>query len=196
MPKKVRGLYTAWILFHMYLELPVRNEIATVIYKRGQVYLNNLVDLCDINKNEFPDNNYLIYVPSKKIFTLVRNSYKTSDKYDPKFTKLDKFLSRKILKYIQVFNITNGEYLFPELMKTENPQLNLTKLLTRISSEQLKGKKISSTLMTKLSISTPELSSAVNTLQQIADTRGTNVGHVVNVYANNNVNQLPPNNNV
>jgi hypothetical protein len=197
LPKKIKQVYTAWILFHMYIELPVRNEIANIIYKRGANYLKSNISIfsnLDLKKN------YLIYVPSKNSFTLIRNSFKTSDKYDPIKTELSKELSKKLKKYCDVFEIGQhiddhgvNDKVFPELMDTDNPELNLTKLLTRVSQEYLQ-KNISSTLMAKLSISTPELSQAVNVIQQVADTRGTNPGHVVTIYANNNVNQPPPHN--
>ena len=190
LPKKIRQLYTAWILYHMYLELPVRNELANLLYKRGAGYLKGINSV--FSQSEFKKN-YLIYVPSKNTFTLIRNSFKTSDKYDPIKTELSKELTKKLKKYCDVFEIHNlatdaNNVVFPELMDTENPELNLTKLLTRVSQEYLK-KNISSTLMTKLTVSTPEVAQAVNVLQQVADTRGTNVGHIATIYANNNVNQ-------
>ena len=191
LPKKIRQLYTAWMLFHIYLELPVRNELANLIYRRGAQYLKgkgvNVFSNIDLNKN------YLIYVPSKNTFTLIRNSFKTSDKYDPIKTELSKELSKKLKKYCDVFEIHNlategCNVVFPELMDTDNPELNLTKLLTRVSQEYLK-KNISSTLMTKLTISTPEVVQAINVIQEVADTRGTNIGAIATIYANNNVNQ-------
>ena len=190
LPKKIRQLYTAWILFHIYLEVPVRNELANLLYKRGVGYLkgiNSVFSQSELKKN------YLIYVPSKNTFTLIRNSFKTSDKYDPIKTELSKELTKKLKKYCDVFEIHNlatdaNNVVFPELMDTDNPELNLTKLLTRVSQEYLQ-KNISSTLMTKLTISTPEVVQAISVIQQVADTRGTNIGAIATIYANNNVNQ-------
>jgi hypothetical protein len=172
-PAKLREYHVAYVLFSMYLELPVRNELASLQYRWGKKYLKN-------KKEEL--HNVCIWVPSEKRFYLVRNEYKTSDKYGRIETPLSSGLSKILYDYWEIYNNQplHLEF-FPSLMTTKDPQLNLTKLLNRVS-EDIIGKKISSRMMTKISISTPELASAVETLQQVADTRGTSVGVVANNY--------------
>ncbi len=179
-PREFRDYYTAYILFKLLLELPVRNEIATLKYFRGKKYIKQY------EKIDVPIN-MLVYVPSTKRFTMVRKEYKTDKTYGTITNELSAQLSKVILKYVEYtippWQEGNG-VVFPDL-DTKDPKIAMTKILNKVSQKYLK-KNISSRMMTKISISTPEVASAAETLQQVADTRGTSVGTIVNSYVNQN----------
>jgi hypothetical protein len=70
------------------------------------------------------------------------------------------------------------------------PELNLTKLLTRTTEKLLNGKKISTTILAKLTTkdtieNTPPLDVPLAIIK-IADVRGTGLNNAVPIYANNN----------
>ena len=181
-PHKMLDNHTAYVLFKMYEELPIRNEIANLKHFYGKKYINenrykNYAHL--ISKQD----NYLVWAPGTKTFHMVRNKYKTSGVHGEIITELSKGLSKVIFDYMQTWPHLGqvGEYVFPNLMNSEHPELNITKLLSRVSLDIIK-KKISSRMMTKIGISTPEVAQAVSVLQNVADTRGTNVGTIATNY--------------
>ena len=72
------------------------------------------------------------------------------------------------------------------------PELNLTKLLTRTTEKFLNGKKISTTILAKLTTkdtleNTPPLDVPLAIIK-IADVRGTTLNNALPIYANNNNN--------
>tara|TARA_R110000824_G_scaffold330663_2_gene517436 strand:+ start:3186 stop:4229 length:1044 start_codon:yes stop_codon:yes gene_type:complete len=177
---------TAWILFCMYKEIPCRNELATLrlTYKRPYNALK---------PEEIKEHNWLIINGGKNprgVMTIIRNKYKTSSSKTSGGVKknvLSKELTHQVRKYLRIKerfpHLCDTEYLFPTLMNTyPNEQINLSKLLTRVTKEYLNGKKISTTLLCKINNSTPELQEAVATLQNIADNRGTSIGTIANTY--------------
>tara|TARA_R110000765_G_scaffold86264_2_gene166040 strand:+ start:3115 stop:4152 length:1038 start_codon:yes stop_codon:yes gene_type:complete len=176
---------TAWLLFCMYKEIPCRNELATLRITHKRPY-NAL------SADELKEHNWIIINGGKNPrgeMTIIRNKYKTYGSTmsgGVKKNVLSKELTQNVRKYMKIKerfpHLNDTEYLFPTLMNTApNEQLNLSKLLTRVTREYL-GKAISTTLLCKINNTTPELQQAVATIQNIADNRGTSIGTLANTY--------------
>ena len=198
MKKNLPHQIVPYVLFNIYLELPVRNEIATLKMMRKIDY-NRLV------KHRNDTDNYLV-LEKNKMF-IIRNKFKTSKSVisgGRKVDELSKPLRRIITNYIKHLHKGNIEVsedlrLFPSLYPKPNkdgdmpafstPELNLTKLLTR-TTEKLINKKISTTILAKLTISDTLVNTPSEEVPQqlinIADTRGTALNNLVPIYSNNN----------
>lgn len=188
------SLHVPYVLFSIYMELPVRNEIATLkIIKKGEY--NKIT-----NDSEQTPENYLM-IDKNQMF-IIRNSYKTSASKNggTKTDELSKPLKRIINAYIKL--LTNEDNrLFPTLYpkpdkdgnlpSVSTPELNLTKLLTRTTEKYLDGKKISTTILAKLTsadlIANTPAEEVPQQLIKISDKRGTSLNNLVPIYTNNNV---------
>tara|TARA_R110000823_G_scaffold76651_2_gene175096 strand:- start:505 stop:1530 length:1026 start_codon:yes stop_codon:yes gene_type:complete len=187
------SLHVPYVLFSIYMELPVRNEIATLkIIKKGEY--NKIT-----NDSEQTPENYLM-IDKNQMF-IIRNSYKTSASKNggTKTDELSKPLKRIINAYIKL--LTNEDNrLFPTLYpkpdkdgnlpSVSTPELNLTKLLTRTTEKYLDGKKISTTILAKLTsadlIANTPAEEVPQQLIKISDKRGTSLNNLVPIYTNNN----------
>ena len=175
-----------YVLFNIYMELPVRNEIANLKIIKKKDY-NILV------KHKNDNDNYLLI--EKTDMFIIRNNYKTKNSPQSggqKSSKLSKPLKRIINSYIKQLDPEDNR-LFPTLYPKPNkdgvmpefstPELNLTKLLTRTTEKLLNGKKISTTILAKLTTAdtlenTPPLDVPLAIIK-IADTRGTSLNVAV-----------------
>tara|TARA_R110000782_G_scaffold74439_1_gene148704 strand:- start:404 stop:1495 length:1092 start_codon:yes stop_codon:yes gene_type:complete len=210
------SLHVPYVLFSIYMELPVRNEIATLkIIKKGAY--NKMIN----DTGSFPNDsvgapssfdNYLM-IDKNQMF-IIRNSYKTSASKNggTKTDELSKPLKRIINAYIKTLGPDALKYdstaldsenyrLFPTLYpkpdkdgnlpSVSTPELNLTKLLTRTTEKYLDGKKISTTILAKLTsadlIANTPAEEVPQQLIKISDKRGTSLNNLVPIYTNNNV---------
>ena len=188
------SLHVPYVLFSIYMELPVRNEIATLkIIKKGEY--NKIT-----NDSEQTPENYLM-IDKNQMF-IIRNSYKTSASKNggTKTDELSKPLKRIINAYIKLLTNEDNK-LFPTLYpkpdkdgnlpSVSTPELNLTKLLTRTTEKYLDGKKISTTILAKLTsadlIANTPAEEVPQQLIKISDKRGTSLNNLVPIYTNNNV---------
>tara|TARA_R110000737_G_scaffold56663_1_gene81276 strand:- start:4374 stop:5399 length:1026 start_codon:yes stop_codon:yes gene_type:complete len=187
------SLQVPYVLFSIYMELPVRNEIATLkIIKKGEY--NKIT-----NDSEQTPENYLM-IDKNQMF-IIRNSYKTSASKNggTKTDELSKPLKRIINAYIKLLTNEDNRLfptLFPKPDKDGNlpsvstPELNLTKLLTRTTEKYLDGKKISTTILAKLTsadlIANTPAEEVPQQLIKISDKRGTSLNNLVPIYTNNN----------
>ena len=182
-------LMNAWMLIHIYIEIPCRNELSNV----------QIIRKIDYNK-EKPQvkrkTNYLV-IDSRNM-VLIRNKYKTANsKYTggEKVTEISKDLKKHFNVYLKIMRLTYADLnngptpLFLYLNSMADPSNMLTKLLTATSQEFLNGKSISSTLLAKIKLTDPQISAAVAILQVAAQQRGTDIGTL----ANNYVGQPAPN---
>lgn len=182
-----------YVLFNIYMELPVRNEIANLKIIKKLDY-NRLI------KHKNDTENYLL-IEKTKMF-IIRNKFKTSNSPQSggqKISEISKPLKRIIHAYIKQLDPEDNR-LFPTLYPKPNkdgampeystPELNLTKLLTRTTEKLLNGKKISTTILAKLTTThtlenTPPLD-VPSAIIKIADVRGTSLNMSVPIYTNNN----------
>lgn len=209
------SLHVPYVLFNIYMELPVRNEIATLkIIKKGPY--NKMINDTGSFPNDYPGgpspfDNYLM-IDKNQMF-IIRNSYKTSASKNggTKTDELSKPLKRIINAYIKTLGPDALKYdssaldsenyrLFPTLYpkpdkngnlpEVSTPELNLTKLLTRTTEKYLDGKKISTTILAKLTsadlIANTPAQEVPQQLIKISDKRGTALNNLVPIYTNNN----------
>jgi len=193
-PDKEYSFAMAYVLLNIYLELPVRNEIATLKY----------ISKRQFNKqSKLPSNpltmkhNYIIIEKSKS--TIIRNNYKTNESHGAKTDIVSKELRTILNKWFKYIGLDpkmtyhndgddNGFHIFPTLQPnpdstTSTPELNLTKFLQRFTEKEFK-KKMSTTILAKIYMSgkiDPELSKKV---LEIAKVRGTTPTVLLPVYGN------------
>ena len=169
--------YMAYVLISLYLELPLRNEVATLVY----------INQRDLNR--IPQDmrtNYL--VDSKKDgVSIIRYKYKTSAVHGPITIKLEKELGSLVRGWIKWRNIQKTEFVFPELQPSKDAtvstaELNLTKFLQRFFKSGI-DKKISTTLLAKITTKNLIDKETLKKLAKAAMMRGTSLGVMGAIYA-------------
>ncbi len=139
--KKEKQLLQAYTLFSIYSRMPMRNDVAGMrgIGKR---------EYNKLSVEDKKDNNYLVVEKSKLFFVL--NNYKTSRKYEELNLEIeDKELKRILRRYIKV----NGMgILFKTSTGKPITRTELSKILLKYSDSYM-GKKISTTLLRKIYLS-------------------------------------------
>jgi hypothetical protein len=140
--KKEMQLLQAYTLFNIYGRMPFRNDVAGMTAINQAVYKK----LSDEEKKE---NNYLV-VPSKGNIYFVLNKYKTSKKYEELDLPIEDPNLRKILRYYLKMN--GMGVLFKTSTGKPLTRIELSKVLLKYS-EKYMGKKISTTLLRKIYLS-------------------------------------------
>jgi len=177
MPKDENNMFMAYVLINIYLELEVRNEIATL----------TLLGKREYNKMKEPNENFIILEKGKT--NIIRHKYKTANAKSSGGTKINELspnLKTIINQWIKYRNIQKGQKLFPDLQpneeaKTSTAELNLTKFLQRYFEKNL-GKKVSTTLMAKMNIQEKIGKEAIETINKISKTRGTSQTTITTTY--------------
>jgi hypothetical protein len=175
--------FMCYVLAMIYMEMPVRNEIAN-LKVIGQRDYNKLIK----NATEPIRDNFLIV--RKDVSVIARHKYKTSDQYGSVETPLPKSLRPLINAWIKYRNVLEGEdkYLFPDLQpmpgsKSSTAELNLTKTLQRFF-KKLIGKEISTTILAKIKFQSLVDKKSLDNLKEASAIRGTSLGTAGLVYAN------------
>lgn len=140
--KKEMQLLQAYTLFNIYARMPFRNDVAGMMAINQAAYKK----LSDEEKKE---NNYLV-VPSKGNLYFVLNKYKTSKKYEELDLPIEDPNLRKILRYYLKMN--GMGVLFKTSTGKPLTRIELSKVLLKYS-EKYMGKKISTTLLRKIYLS-------------------------------------------
>jgi hypothetical protein len=140
--KKELQLLQAYTLFNIYARMPFRNDVAGMMAINQAAYKK----LSDAEKKE---NNYLV-VPSKGNIYFVLNKYKTSKKYEELDLPIEDKDLRKILRYYLKMN--GMGILFKTSTGKPLTRIELSKVLLKYS-EKYMGKKISTTLLRKIYLS-------------------------------------------
>tara|TARA_R110000787_G_scaffold3291_2_gene13070 strand:+ start:285 stop:1358 length:1074 start_codon:yes stop_codon:yes gene_type:complete len=180
--KSESDTFMAYVLVSLYLELPLRNELASLIFitKRDM----NAVPM-DERQNYFIDN-------GKEGAEIIRYKYKTVAKHGPITIKLDKPLTQLLRTWIKYRNISKKivldehNFIFPDLQAkkgstSSTAELNLTKNLNRFFILYL-GKKISTTLLAKITTRDKVDPDTLQALALAATRRGTSMGVIANIY--------------
>jgi len=165
---KQNSLLQAFILFNIYARLPMRNDVAGMIAINKRAY-NKL------STEEKEENNYLVVGKSNMFFVL--NKYKTSKKYSELKIDIPTDLRKVLTYYIKI----NG---MGVLFKTGSKPMTrngLTQLLTRYSKKYMDGKKISTTMLRKIYVSS-KYSDIKDEMAQDAKMMGHDVGTAQSVY--------------
>ena len=176
--KSESDTFMGYMLVSLYLELPVRNELASLIYITKRDY--NAVPM-DERQNYFIDN-------GKDGAEIIRHKYKTAAKHGDIIIKLEKSLTLLLRSWIKYRNISKKSFIFPDLQPREDAEvstaeLNLTKFLQRFFAAHLNGKKISTTLLAKIIIRSQIDPDTLKFLALSATKRGTSMGVIANIYS-------------
>ena len=139
--KKEKQLLQAYTLFSIYARMPMRNDVA------GMVALDKS-QFNKLSKEDRKDNNYLIV--SKDGLSFILDDYKTRGKFGTlEIDVEDKELEKILMEYIQV----NGlGVLFKTSTEKPLTRIELSKTLLKYSDRYM-GKKISTTLLRKIYLS-------------------------------------------
>tara|TARA_Y100001972_G_scaffold99754_1_gene123864 strand:+ start:943 stop:1911 length:969 start_codon:yes stop_codon:yes gene_type:complete len=140
--KKEMQLLQAYTLFNIYARMPFRNDVA------GMMAINQ-AQYKKLSDEEKKQNNYLV-VPSKGQIYFVLNKYKTSKKYEELDLPIEDPNLRKILRYYLKMN--GMGILFKTSTGKPLTRTELSKVLLKYS-EKYMGKKISTTLLRKIYLS-------------------------------------------
>ena len=132
-------LYQAYMMFNIYLKLPLRNDIAGMVSMKASDF-KKLKDNTEIN--------YLVLSKSK--MEIVLNDYKTAGKYGQKIIEVeDQELKRIIRQYVKLVG-------FGVMFKKRNGEAmnrnNITQILIKYS-EKYMGKRVSTTMLAKAYLS-------------------------------------------
>ncbi len=160
-----RQLIKAFTIFSSLVRIPVRNDLAGLIFISKTTY-NKLSD------KEKEENNYLVQL--KNNLQYIFNEYKTAKKYKENVIDIPKDLQKILRMYIKFNNYKVGDVIFP-ISKN-----GLTQLLTKYSMKYM-NKKISSTMIRKSYLSS-KYSNMKKEMEEDAKIMGHSVGTAQKVY--------------
>ncbi len=163
-----RQLIKAYTIFSSLVRIPVRNDLAGLIYISKTTY-NKLTD------KEKEDNNYLVQL--KNNLQYIFNEYKTAKKYKENVIDIPKDLQKILRMYIKFNDYKIGDVIFP-ISKN-----GLTQLLTKYSMKYM-NKKISSTMIRKSYLSS-KYSDMKKEMEEDAKIMGHSVATQQKVYVKN-----------
>ena len=166
---KEKSLLQAFILFNIYVRLPMRNDVAGMIAINKRTY-NKL------SADDKENDNYLVVGKDNMFFVL--NKYKTSKKYEELKIEIPADLKKVLRYYLKIngmgvlFVSSNGEPI---------NRNGLTQLLIRYSQKYMDGKKISTTILRKVYLSS-KYSDVKDEMAKDAKMMGNSVGTQQSVY--------------
>jgi|TARA_R110000796_G_C14553406_1_gene434111 site-specific recombinase XerD len=169
---KDKALLQAFILFNIYSRLPFRNDVAGMIAINKRAY-NKL------SKEDKENDNYLVVDKNNMFFVL--NKFKTSAKYEEIKVDIPPDLKKVLRYYLKVngmgilFTGTNGKAI---------SRNGITQLLTRYSMKYMDGKKISTTILRKVYLSS-KYSKIKDEMKADAKMMGNSVSTQQSVYVKN-----------
>jgi hypothetical protein len=138
---KDKALLQAYVLFNIYARVPMRNDVAGMIAINKRTY--NKLSAEDKEKD-----NFLVVGKDNMFFVL--NKYKTSSKYEELKIDIPPDLKKVLRNYLKV----NGMgILFTGSNGAAIGRNSLTQLLSRYSQKYMDGKKISTTILRKVYLS-------------------------------------------
>ena len=160
-----RQLIKAYTIFSSLVRIPVRNDLAGLIFISKTTY-NKLTD------KEKEENNYLVQL--KNNLQYIFNEYKTAKKYKENIIDIPKDLQKILRMYMKFNDYKVGDVIFP-LSKN-----GLTQLLTKYSMKYM-NKKISSTMIRKSYLSS-KYSDMKKEMEKDSKIMGHSVGTAQKVY--------------
>jgi len=160
-----RQLIKAYTIFSSLVRIPVRNDLAGLIFISKTTY-NKLTD------KEKEENNYLVQL--KNNLQYIFNEYKTAKKYKENIIDIPKDLQKILRMYMRFNDYKVGDVIF-NISKN-----GLTQLLTKYSMKYM-NKKISSTMIRKSYLSS-KYSDMKKEMEKDSKIMGHSVGTAQKVY--------------
>lgn len=171
-------LITAYTLFSILREYPLRNDLSGMIYLNKTLFKN-------ITEEELEKTNYLIN--GKSDMTMILNEYKTSKKYGMKKVPVDKKTQKIFRMYIKIMNRSYGDVIFKTTQNNTITRNQISQMLLKVSKKYM-GKSISTTLIRKSVLSNKfvDLKEQKEEQQKMADITGHSVDTMDKVYIKSN----------
>lgn len=170
---KERSLLQIFVIFNIYLYIPLRNDVADLI-KIQKRQFNKLTD------DDKKENNYIVFENNNMFFSI--GKYKTDKTYSTKIIEIPKELQKVIRfwKRISVFN--DSEYLFLSATGKKLTRNELSQLMIRYSKLYLNNKaQLSTTMMAKITMS-HHLGELKKKQEEMSKQRGTSINTINNIY--------------
>ena len=168
MPNKTNGQKTALLAYEILMEIPIRNELATLEFLTKSSF-NKL------KEDKKRDRNFIVATTDS--MEMVRYGYKTGKKYGEIRTPISESLRQKLVMYKR--DVGNS-YLFRDGAGNPLSNQQLAELLYH-TSKKILGVPVSTTLFTKIRLS-HEHGESVDKLKKEAQTRGHSTGVQQSVY--------------
>ena len=168
MPNKTNGQKTALLCYQILMEIPLRNELASLEFMRKSIF-----DKLSDEKRR--DRNFIVTTMSS--MEMVRYAYKTGKKYGEIRTPISEWLRQKLLIYKQDIGIGP---LFRDGSGNRLTNQQLAELLFH-TSKKILGVPVSTTLFTKIRLS-HQHGESVDALKNEAANRGHSTGVQQSVY--------------
>ena len=170
---KERTLLQIFVIFNIYLHIPLRNDVVDLIKIQKRQY-NKLTD------DDKKENNYIVFENNNMFFSI--GKYKTDKTYSTKIIEIPKELQKVIRfwKRISVFN--DSEYLFLSATGKKLSRNELSQLMIKFSKLYLNDKaQLSTTIMAKIVMS-HHLGELKKKQEEMSKQRGTSINTINNIY--------------
>lgn len=170
---KERTLLQIFVIFNIYLHIPLRNDVVDLI----KIQKREFNKLLDDNKKE---NNYIVFENNNMFFSI--GKYKTDKTYSTKIIEIPKELQKVIRfwKRISIFN--DSEYLFLSATGKKLTRNELSQLMIRFSKLYLNDKaQLSTTILAKITMS-HHLGELKKKQEEMSKQRGTSINTINNIY--------------
>lgn len=170
---KERTLLQIFVIFNIYLHIPLRNDVADLI----KIQKREFNKIADDNKKE---NNYIVFENNNMFFSI--GKYKTDKTYSTKIIEIPKEL-QKVIRFWKRTSIYNdSEYLFLSATGKKLTRNELSQLMIRFSKLYLNDKaQLSTTMMAKITMS-HHLGELKKKQEEMSKQRGTSINTINNIY--------------
>ena len=170
---KERSLLQIFVIFNIYLHIPLRNDVADLI----KIQKREFNKIADDNKKE---NNYIVFENNNMFFSI--GKYKTDKTYSTKIIEIPKEL-QKVIRFWKKISIYNdSEYLFLSATGKKLTRNELSQLMIRFSKLYLNDKaQLSTTILAKIVMS-HHLGELKKKQEEMSKQRGTSINTINNIY--------------
>jgi hypothetical protein len=170
---KERTLLQIFVIFNIYLHIPLRNDVVDLI----KITKRDFNKLLDDKKKE---NNYIVFENNNMFFSI--GKYKTDKTYSTKIIEIPKEL-QKVIRFWKRTSIYNdSEYLFLSATGKKLTRNELSQLMIRFSKLYLNDKaQLSTTMMAKITMS-HHLGELKKKQEEMSKQRGTSINTINNIY--------------
>ena len=170
---KERSLLQIFVIFNIYLHIPLRNDVADLI----KIQKREFNKIADDNKKE---NNYIVFENNNMFFSI--GKYKTDKTYSTKIIEIPKEL-QKVIRFWKRTSIYNdSEYLFLSATGKKLTRNELSQLMIRFSKLYLNDKaQLGTTILAKIVMSY-HLGELKKKQEEMSKQRGTSINTINNIY--------------
>jgi hypothetical protein len=170
---KERTLLQIFVIFNIYLHIPLRNDVVDLI----KITKRDFNKLLDDKKKE---NNYIVFENNNMFFSI--GKYKTDKTYSTKIIEIPKEL-QKVIRFWKRTSIYNdSEYLFLSATGKKLTRNELSQLMIRFSKLYLNDKaQLSTTILAKITMS-HHLGELKKKQEEMSKQRGTSINTINNIY--------------